>query len=125
MTTPTFAADWAARTTLEPLQLDCVTTLMLKIIDGKCKMNADEKTVMAAVYDVVCERPGRLLGADVHALIERARAAAGRDEALIMEVYEQRLNAETMISRPVMKGFKAWLRGEGILADGQAQPEEA
>jgi len=29
-------------------------------------------------------------------------------------IYEQRVPAETMISRPVMKGFKAMIRAEGL-----------
>jgi hypothetical protein len=32
------------------------------------------------------------------------------------QVYEQRVLAETMISRPVMKGFKALLRERGLFA---------
>jgi hypothetical protein len=30
-------------------------------------------------------------------------------------VYEKRVLAETMISRPVMKGFKGMIRAEGLL----------
>jgi hypothetical protein len=31
-----------------------------------------------------------------------------------MIIYEQRLLAETMLSRPVMKGFKAMIREQGL-----------
>ncbi|GAB2181101.1 hypothetical protein DLREEDagrD3_13240 [Denitratisoma sp. agr-D3] len=109
---------WASVTTLSPIHRDCITTLMLKILDGKCKMGQREKDVVAVIYQISKDHPGQLLGAHHHALI--ARALAGMDDTLVSEVYEQRLYAETMISRPVMKAFKAWLREEGVLAGGAA-----
>ena len=36
-------------------------------------------------------------------------------------VHEQRLIAETMISRPVMKAYKAMLRASGVLATAQSE----
>lgn len=112
---PGLVAAWVAAHPLAPAEVDCATAVMLKILDGKCKMAADEKVVMAWLYDALRGRPGWLLGEAAHALIERARAAA--DEALRNEIYEQRVLAETAISRPVMKAFKARLRAEGLLAD--------
>lgn len=106
-------ATWAAARDLEPIHLDCVTAVMLKILDGKCKMSEEEKAVMAVVYEVVKDRPGKLLGSDVHQLIADARGR--QDEDFVMRVYEQRLYAETMITRPVMKAFKAMLRQEGVI----------
>ena len=108
-------ARWAAARELAPLEVDCVTTLMLKIIDGKCKMSSDEKQTIAFVYDAIRTRPGERLGADTHSLIEKARRLVADDSELIAAVYEQRLYAETMITRPVMKAFKAMLREQGIL----------
>ena len=86
---------------------------MLKILDGKCKMDEAEKAIMARLYDALGQPPGEQLGSMFHALIRAARVAPCA--ALIDEVYEQRVLAETMISRPVMKGFKARLRREGVL----------
>jgi hypothetical protein len=93
--------------------IDCTTTVMLKILDGKCKMNEREKPLIAQLYDRVKERPGRLLGADIHALIAAARI--GMDEDMVERIYEARLLAETAISRPVMKAYKAMLRSTGLL----------
>ena len=107
------AARWAEQHLADPVHIDCTTTVMLKILDGKCKMNEDEKAVIAVLYDAVKERPGRLFGDDYHTLIAQARQAM--DEAMAMFIYEKRLLAETMLGRPVMKAYKAWLRGEGIL----------
>jgi hypothetical protein len=105
--------EWAKETAFDPLQIDCATSLMLKILDGKCKMNEDEKQVMAVIYDVVKHKPAKLLDSSVHSLIASARNQT--NEQLIEQVYEQRLYAEQMISRPVMKAYKAMLRQEGIL----------
>lgn len=107
------AARWAAQNLFDPVHIDCTTAVMLKILDGKCKMGEGEKAVMAVLYDAVKNRPGKLLPPEIHILIATARAA--EDDALVMAVYEQRLLAETMISRPVMKAYKAMLRREGIL----------
>jgi hypothetical protein len=88
---------------------------MLKILDGKCKMTTGEKQVMAVIYDVVKHKPGKLLDPGVHQLI--ASVCIESSEQLIEEIYEQRLYAEQMISRPVMKAYKAMLRQEGILGE--------
>jgi len=113
MTSPHPAARWAEQHLTNPEHIDCTTTVMLKILDGKCKMNETDKTVVPVLYDVVKTRPGKLFGDDYHALIEQARQ--GMDDAMVMHIYEKRLLAETMLSRPVMKAYKAWLREQGIL----------
>jgi len=105
---------WAAAHPLAPAHVDCATAVMLKILDGKCKMAEVEKAVMAQLYDAVKGREGLLLGAAAHALIAQAR---GKDDPQLRElIYERRVLAETMISRPVMKGFKALIREQGLFA---------
>lgn len=110
------AVTWAQNTTLSGLHVDCVTTIMLKIIDGKCKMSTEGKDAIEKVYDVIKAQPGKLLDESLHQLINTARSAC--TDAILEEVYEQRLMAETMISRPVMKGFKAMLRADGVIGQG-------
>ena len=65
-------------------------------------------------------RPGQRFGDDFHALIARARMDAG--DALREHIYETRVLAETALSRPVMKAFKAMLRADGLF-EGIAEPE--
>ena len=113
MNQPISAAHWAEEHLLDPVHIDCTTTVMLKILDGKCKMSETDKAVIPVLYDAVKRRPGKLFGAEYHALIAGARLAM--DEQMIMFIYEKRLLAETMLSRPVMKAYKAWLRQQGIL----------
>lgn len=105
---------WVAAHALSPSDIDCITTVMLKILDGKCKMGAVEKQVMAALYDAVCDHTGQRFGNAEHALIATARQ--GADETMRNAIYERRVLAETTLSRPVMKSFKAMIRAEGLFA---------
>ena len=106
-------ADWLAGRELGAPEVDCANAVMLKILDGKCKMPADEKRVMRELYRQLERRCGRLLGPGVHDLVE----AAGEhpDEAMRSRIYEQRVLAETAIARPLMKAFKAMIRSTGLL----------
>ncbi len=116
--------QWLSTRKLGPIEIDCVTTVMLKILDGKCKMSAQGKVVMTALYDLLKDEAGFYLDGQTHQLIHRFRslqAGSGQPgEALRMQVYETRLLAETRISRPVMKAFKARLRRAGVIGDGVA-----
>ena len=102
------AGAWAQRTEFAPIHLDCVTAIMLKILDAKCKMGAAEKNALAAVYDEVKTRPGQTLGEEVHALIAAARVAATPESSARIHAWRER--AEAHIPKPVMKGFKQILR---------------
>ena len=106
--------SWALQREFDPIHIDCATSLMLKILDGKCKMNKEEKQVMAVIYDVIKDKAGKLLDPRVHQLITLARIELS--EQLVEKIYEQRLYTEQMISRPVMKAYKTMLRQEGILS---------
>ena len=75
MESPHPAAIWAAEATLDPLQVDCVTAEMLKILDHKCKMPPEEQIAVMAVYSVVKERKGLLLDSTFHDAIEHAPRA--------------------------------------------------
>ena len=70
----------------EPVPVDCITTVMLKILDGKCKMLPEEKLLMADLYDQIKHLNVTLLPADIHQLILQARE--GMDEFL-QTVYPQ------------------------------------
>ena len=111
--------QWIASQPLSPIDIDCVTTVMLKILDGKCKMSSSGKIVMEQLYDLLRDRSGHHLDGRTHQLIEQSRASEMSEE-LRMQIYERRLLAETMISRPVMKAFKARLRADGVIGSGIA-----
>ncbi|MEI8572165.1 hypothetical protein U737_09940 [Methylomonas sp. LW13] len=122
--TPEHVQQWVKDHPISPIHVDCAVTVMLKIIDGKCKMRPTEKVVMALLYDCVKHLPGQLLPADLHPLIATARTRED-DEALKNLIYEKRLMAETAISRPVMKGFKAMIREQGLLERRDVEETEA
>lgn len=113
---------WVAGQSLTASDVDCATTVMLKILDGKCKMSAVDKEVMAWLYDAVKDRPGLRFGDEFHALIASARREAG--EELKNQIYERRVLAETTLSRPVMKAFKAMLREQGLFAGRDAAGDD-
>ena len=113
-------AQWLENNPLSPTHVDCATAVMLKILDGKCKMKIDEKKLMAVLYQQTKHQPGNLLGNDIHQLIKKTGNTP--DEEMSNHIYEKRLLAETMISRPVMKEFKALIRKTGLL-DISKEPE--
>lgn len=115
---------WLESHPLSPIQIDCVTTVMLKILDGKCKMRSEEKIVMALLYDQIKNKQGQLLTTETHILIADTRNRCEEDDALKMLIYEKRLLAETTISRPVMKQFKAFIREQGLLDDLKEENSE-
>ncbi|GAB1260436.1 hypothetical protein [Aurantivibrio plasticivorans] len=112
--------QWFSEQVFEPLDVDCVTTIKLKILDGKCKMTEEDKWVIGLLYEVTKGIPGKLFDEDMYALIEEACAVmagsweAEQHEQLRINIYEKRLLAETMISRPVMKAFKKMIRENGV-----------
>ena len=112
--TAAHVAAWVQAHSLSPSDVDCATAVMLKILDGKCKMSGLEKVVMEGLYDALKTRPGLRLPDDFHALIAAARRDP--DEAIKNFIYEKRVLAESTISRPVMKAFKAMIRHAGLFA---------
>lgn len=108
MESPHPAAIWAAETTLDPLQIDCVTAEMLNILDYKCSMPPEEQIGLMAVYSVIRERNGLLLDNSIHDTI--AHAMKYGDSASSEQVHSLRLYAEREIPKEVMKHFKRYLR---------------
>ncbi len=108
MESPHPAAIWAAEATLDPLQVDCVTAEMLKILDHKCKMPPEEQIAVMAVYSVVKERKGLLLDSTFHDAIEHAMRYG--DIASSEQIHNLRLQADQEIPQVVMKYFSRYLR---------------
>lgn len=102
------AGAWAASATLSTEHLDCITAVMLKILDGKCKMVQEEKDALMAIYDVTKTHKGVLFDEMVYSLIETARQAS--DEEIKLLIHQFRLEAEAAIAKPVMKSFKKMMR---------------
>lgn len=80
-------AGWVKVHSMSPSDVDCATTVMLKILDGKCKMGSVDKIVMEALYDALKHRPGERFGDEFHALIAQARGDLS--ESLKNFIYEK------------------------------------
>ncbi|MES9971660.1 MAG: hypothetical protein ABW092_16630 [Candidatus Thiodiazotropha sp.] len=106
--TPHPAAVWAQTAPLDPLQIDCVTAVMLKILDNKCKMLPEQQMALMAVYGVVKEREGMLLDASIHDEIDAALKIGS--SVSIDRIHELRLLVEATIPKQVMKHFKQYFR---------------
>jgi hypothetical protein len=101
------AAAWAEEITLDPLQVDCVTTIVLSILDNRCELGLEEQIALMAVYSVVKQRNGVVLDRAVHRSIERAQAL--RDQQTTREIRELRLHAERVVPCQIMNHFKRLL----------------
>jgi len=102
------ATTWAQSISFDASQVDCTTTVVLKILDNKCKMLPGEKAAVMCIYDVVKLQPGTLFDNAAHATISQARTQA--DEATMEKIHALRVYAEANIPKPVMKAYKAVLR---------------
>jgi len=112
MTMPPDPIHWAENTPLDHMQRDCITAVVLKVLDAKCKMPAEQQEAILAIYDTLDVHSDGLFGPDVHRTIEQARNSPQLDEPLRDHIHQLRLEAETNIAKPVMKAFKARLRSE-------------
>lgn len=106
-------AQWLTEHPLSPTEVDCAVAVKLKILDGKCKMPSAEKVVMALLYEAVRQQSGERLEPAMRVLIDEVGSQP--DELQKQYIYEHRVLAETIISRPIMKAFKARIRAEGLL----------
>jgi hypothetical protein len=102
------AAIWAQTAPLDPLQIDCVATVMLKILDNKCKMLPEQQMALVAVYSVIKERKGILLDESIRREIDEALQSGS--QISIERIHELRLLAEATIPKQVMKHFKQYFR---------------
>jgi hypothetical protein len=101
------AALWAEAVSLDPLQVDCVTTIMLSILDNQCEMGLEEQISLMAIYGVIKHRDGLVLEKGVHQAIERAQES--HDQQITDEIHKLRLYAERAVPQQIMRYFKRFL----------------
>lgn len=101
------AALWAKNAALTVSDKDCITTVMLKILDRKCKMNQQQRDALFAIYDVTRTLPGDVFNESVHICIETARSFETENSR--RQIHLLRVDAEAAIPKTVMKAFKAML----------------
>lgn len=104
------AAEWAKDIHFSTLDVDCTITVVLKILDNKCKMLPGEKHAIFEIFDVIKDLPGELFIQKDYAVIENARHAATASEMVMLKIHQLRVYAEDQVPKPVMKKYKAMLR---------------
>ena len=105
------AAQWAREHTFTNTDVDCTITVVLKILDGKCKMLDGEKRAIMEIYDVIGGGPSRIFNDQVFRNIELARTEP--TPTVMEDIHALRIYAESEIPKPTMKSYKAMLR-EGL-----------
>jgi hypothetical protein len=101
------AAQWAIEIGFNAEQVDCTTTVVLKILDNKCKMLPGEIAAVMAIYDALWGTPAPLFDDAVHEAIKNMRLHSGTEAQ--KAVHRFRVQAEAAIPKPVMKRYKAFL----------------
>ena len=104
------AAEWALSVHFTSVQVDCTTTVALKILDNKCKMLPGEMSAVFAIYDVIKQLPGTLFNHKDHDVVTRARWSETASDEVMEKIHALRLYAEENIPKSVMKEYKAVLR---------------
>ena len=113
MANPTITpVSWAEQATLSPAQRDCVTAVVLKILDRKCKMPAGQQEAMLAIYEMLGDPPCGLFEKAVHDCIAEALQQPFLPTPAAEQLHQFRLQAEEKIPKPIMKAFKRKLREE-------------
>jgi hypothetical protein len=102
------AAIWAENTPLDALQIDCLTALILKILDKKCQLNLEEQFAIMVIYHTVRPRNGLLFDESVHQIIEQAKHL--NSPQINGQIHELRLDAENRLPTPVVDYFELYLR---------------
>ncbi len=100
-------AEWASATDFTLQQVDCLIALMLKILDGKCQMDADTQASVRVIYAHAHRQRSQLFDPGIHEFIERVFDEP--DLLSLRHVHELRVYAESAIAKSVMKGFKQFL----------------
>ena len=85
-------------------QLDCLTAIMLKILDHKCKMDVEVQQLAIDLYRQADKRASLLFDMAIHPFIEKVLVEP--DIVSLKHVHEMRLFVESAIPRMVMKQFK-------------------
>jgi hypothetical protein len=95
---------WAMQQKFDAQHLDCMTAVMLKILDKKCQMNADTQQIFIDVYRLIEKKESNIFDLGIHGFIDQV--FKNPDQLSLMRIHELRLFAESAIDKSVMKAFK-------------------
>lgn len=104
ISTPDSSSKWQGQIQLNAEQLDCLTAVMLKILDNKCQMGSDVQQRFIDIYRTIEKNKSEIFDVAIHRFIQRVFDEP--DILSLRHVHELRLYAEATIEKPVMKAFK-------------------
>jgi hypothetical protein len=97
-------AAWALQQKFDALHLDCMTAVMLKILDNKCQMHTEVQQLFIAIYRVIEKNESNIFDLEIHNFINQVFKYP--DPLSLRHIHELRLYAESSIEKSVMKEFK-------------------
>nr|CRH05906.1 conserved protein of unknown function [Candidatus Magnetococcus massalia] len=113
---------WVQQATLTPVEQDCICTIVLKILDGKCKMSEAGSQVGRQLYHHL-PHPRGALCKRFDSLIRQALAQGDKiSDSIGQQIHQARLFAESGLEKSQMKQFKARLKQEGLLKIDSTPP---
>jgi hypothetical protein len=95
---------WAMQQKFDAQHIDCMTAVMLKILDKKCQMDSEVQQRFIAIYRVMEKNESNIFDLDIHCFIDRVFEHP--DLLSLRHLHELRLYAESIIEKSVMKEFK-------------------
>lgn len=95
---------WARQQRFDAEHLDCMTAVMLKILDNKCQMKRDTQQLFIDIYRAMDKHESNLFDLGIHSFIQQVFKHP--DPLSLRHIHELRLYAESAIEKPVMKAFK-------------------
>jgi hypothetical protein len=95
---------WAMQQNFNTQQIDCMTAVMLKILDKKCQMSADVQQLFIDIYQVIEKNESDIFDLEIHSFINQVLRYP--DPLSLRHIHELRLYAESAIEKSVMKAFK-------------------
>ncbi len=63
---------WAMQQKFDAQHLDCMTAVMLKILDRKCKMNAEVQQSFIDLYRLIEKKESQIFDLEIHSFIDQA-----------------------------------------------------
>jgi hypothetical protein len=99
--------EWALPPRLDFWQMDCLTTIMLNILDENCAMDSASKDHIIEIYTAMEKTESTLFDQGIHVLISRVLEKP--ELLLLRHVHELRLYAESAIPKSRMNQFKQYL----------------
>lgn len=99
--------EWSQHKYFDHIQLDCLTALMLGIIDGHCHLDPQQQQAIVTIYSVTGARPGNLFDPQIYRFIECT--LQHRDALSLKQVHQLRQYADATLPQAAIKACEQML----------------